>query len=115
MGLGVPLSVAMFKASCWLGWACGVAVQQMACLRGRCRCTRMCHPCAVPGSALVCTPAMPHNPACTPNPLCPLQLLPYGSSGAIVALYGVAFTIWGLTIRCTALSIRKLDCCSCIA
>ena len=28
-----------------------------------------------------------------------LQLLPYGSSGGIVALHGVAFTIWGLTIR----------------
>lgn len=29
----------------------------------------------------------------------PLQALPLGSSGAIVAIYGVAFTIWGLTIR----------------
>ncbi|PRW58308.1 MFS general substrate transporter [Chlorella sorokiniana] len=26
------------------------------------------------------------------------KLLPYGSSGAIVAIYGVAFTIWGLAI-----------------
>lgn len=40
-------------------------------------------------------PTATHPPALLPA----TQLLPVGSSGGVVALYGVAFTVWGLLIR----------------
>lgn len=85
VGLGVPLSIAVFKVGCprvvWC--ACGMAGQGAP-----------LNACPAASAA-----ASPHHPVHA-HP-CP-QLLPMGSSGGIVALYGVAFTIWGLMIRWAA-------------
>ena len=49
--------------------------------------------------SIACKTQVDHCLLCCPCPVRPLQMLPLGTSGGTVAIYGVAFFCWGLCIR----------------